>query len=241
MPITPEKSIYRADGIYITGICENYKKYFCDDSKRYLSGLLVGKRITHPNLLKWGIFTTNEFNIHPLAQTISMREIIEKLIKLKYLKPYDPEVKRQQAESRSKIIAGISAAIIIGLSAAFAACFALGLLGSFATLVGVIWFALAAGLTCCTIIPAFGEAIIDPECVKKYNIEEEKCQQRVEQIIASITTTSKAEIKNEEVAEQNNQATSVQQTSINPATNATTPTTNEDDDDCINKPRVVSL
>lgn len=212
MPIIPEEPILTDQGINTTELCEQ--------SKRYLSGLLVGKAIIHPNLLSWDIFTTKEFNIHPLAQTISKQEVIDKLIEIEILytqeslKPYDPEVKKQQAELRSKKNAGISVAIIVGLTVAFA------LFGSFATLtcvayaVFVLVFCLYAGLN------FFGEKLIKPEWMKEFSIEKEMREKKI-----TAMKEAKTAIIDGEITEQNSHATMpLPQTSINQAAQPSTTT-----------------
>lgn len=51
MQIVTERGIYTAE--------------LCDNSKKYLSCLLVGKTRIKPNFLAWTLFLTAEFNLNP--------------------------------------------------------------------------------------------------------------------------------------------------------------------------------
>lgn len=193
-------SIITEQGIYTAELCEN--------SKKYLSRLLVGKTGINPDFLTWELFLTKEFNLNAFitdyhqTQGITQQAIIDKLVTIEtqhieeYLKPYDPEIKKQQSELHSKILAWISVATIVILTTAFIVPFALGLLGSSATLVGVPYLALVAGLSCCSILPAFfGEKLIDPEWMKEFYSEKEKRQQK----IVTMMETSKTAVIDREI------------------------------------------
>lgn len=196
MPIVTDQ------GIYTEELCEN--------SKKYLSCLLIGKTGINPNFLTWELLLTEKFNLRPFftlpqTQVISKQAIIDKLVAIEtqyteeYLKPYDPEIKKQLAELRSERNAWISIAIIVSLTSAFAVPFALGLLGSSATLMGVAYLTLIASLSCYSIIPGFfGERLIDPEWIKEFYNEKEKRHQK----ITSIKEVSKPKIISEAVAKQ---------------------------------------
>lgn len=197
MPIITEQGIYTAE--------------LCENSKKYLSRLLVGKTGINPDFLTWKLLLNAEFNLNAFitdwhqAQGITQQAIIDKLVTIEiqyteeYLKRYDPEIKKQQAQLHAKMLAWISIATIIVLSTAFIVPFALGLLGSSATLVGVPYLALVAGLSYCSILPTlFSERLIDPEWMKEFSIEEEKRHQK----IVAIKKTSKTADSNGEVTEQ---------------------------------------
>lgn len=199
--------IITGQGIFTEELCEN--------SKKYISHLLIGKTGIKSHFLNWDLFSTEKFNSHISAQIISKQEIIDNLIEIEtlhaqdYLKAYDPEVKKQQADLRSKKLAWVSIAVIIGLATAFTVPFTLGLLGSLATLVGVVCLASAVSLTCCSIIPAFfGETLIDDEWIKEYEIEKEKSQKK----IAAIITTSETEVINQGIVKKNSHSLIIQQT-----------------------------
>lgn len=189
MPIVTELGIYTAE--------------LCENSKKYLSHLLIGKTGIKPDFLTWDLLLTEKFNlspIHPLQ--VSKQEIINELIKIEtqhaeeYLKLYDPEFRKQQEDLRQKKLALISITIVISLVIAFPC--ALPLLGGVATLVGVLCWSIGAALICCSIIPAFcGERLIDPEWLKEYSIEKEKIQQK----ITTIKATSEIAVINAETEE----------------------------------------
>ena len=203
-------------GIFTESLCEN--------SKKYLSRLLIGKTGIKPDLLTWDLLLTKKFRLDHFMKTgnekftqlkaaraewnLALKEstlqfyIQNKLVEIEtlhaqeFLKSYDPEFKKQQADAYAKQQAWVSIAIITGLTTAFAVPLALGLLGSISTLVGVIGLALGVSLTCCSIIPAFfGEALIDPEWVKQYEIEKEKCRQK----LSALKATSETEVGNEAI------------------------------------------
>lgn len=195
-------------GIYTAELCEN--------SKKYLSRLLVGKTGINSDFLTWELLLKTEFNLNAFitdyhqAQGITQQAIIDKLVAIEnqhteeYLKPYDPEIKKQQAELHSKIVAWISVTTILVLTMAFMVPFALGLLGSSATIVGVPYLAVVAGLSCCSILPAFfGERLIDPKWMKEFSIKKEKRHQK----LVAIKGTYKTADIDGEITEQHYQTT----------------------------------
>lgn len=224
--------IVSEQGIYTAELCEN--------SKKYLSRLLIGKTGINPVLLTWKLLLTEKLRLDHFIETgdedltqlqearaewnLALKEnklqsyIQNKLVKIEtlhaqeYLKAYDPEVKKQQVDLRSKQLAWVSIAIIVGLTTTFTAPFAFGLLGSFATLMGVSCLAIGVILSSCSSIPAFfGETLIDPEWVKEFYIEKEKWQQQR----TAIKATSETAVINEEMTESINNTTTastIQQT-----------------------------
>ena len=161
----------------------------CVDSKRYLSYLLVGKTGINPNFLTWNLLLTEEFNLNASIrayhqENLSKENIIDKLIKLEcenIQKEY-LESRKQQAELRSKKLGLISIGIIIGLAIGFP--FVLPLLGTTATLVGVLCLGIGATLICCSIIPAFfGERLIDQEWHNDYAAREKELTQPIKEKI----------------------------------------------------------
>lgn len=227
--------IVTEQGIYTAELCEN--------SKKYLSRLLIGKTGINPDLLSWDLLLTEKIRLDHFIETgnedltqlqearaewnRALKEnklqayIQNKLVEIEtlqaqeYLKAYDPEVKKQQADLRSKQLAWVSIAVIVGLTSAFTVPFAFGLLGSFASLMGVSCLAIGATLICCSIIPAFfGETLIDPEWVKEFCIEKEKWQQKR----TALTATAETTVINETMTESINNTASVPTTQQTQAT-----------------------
>lgn len=248
MPIVTELGIHTAE------LCENSKKYLSRLlSGRLLVGaqiknpnLISWEEIFNietneqaedlSNQLYWQLYKNAGYNgpldkekLKSHSEEILKPHIIDKLNTLEYqhheqeyLKPYHPEFRKQQEDIRCKKRALISIAVLIGLAIGFP--FALPLLGSVATLVGMLCLATGATLICCSIIPAFfGERLIDPEWLKEYSIEKEKYQKK----ITAIKATNKIEVIREETEEQNsNLSIPVQQTKPLTAEVATQTTSN---------------
>lgn len=208
MPIVTDLGIYTAE--------------LCEDSKKYLSRLLVGKTGIDANCITWDLLLTEKLTLDAFVETgkenlVQLKEarnewnqllkenklksVIEnKLAEIETnylparLKPYAPEVKKKQEDLHHKKRALISIAIIVGLAIGFP--FALPLLAGAATLVGVTSLAIGATLLFCSVIPAFvGERLIDPEWIAEYSHEKNKWQEKISEI------TTKTEIIIEEAEE----------------------------------------
>lgn len=221
MPIVTDLGIYTAE--------------LCEDSKKYLSRLLVGKTGIDANCITWDLLLTEKLTLDAFVETgkenldqlIESRAEWNRLLKENQLKPtierklaeiethylperlkpYAPEVKKKQEDLRHKKRALISIGIIVGLAIGFP--FALPLLAGAATLVGVTSLAMGATLLFCSVIPAFvGERLIDPEWIAEYSHEKNKWQEKISEI------TTKTEIIIEEAEEpmSNKQIANVKQT-----------------------------
>ncbi|WP_342219541.1 hypothetical protein [Rickettsiella endosymbiont of Miltochrista miniata] len=206
----------------------------CPDNKKYLSRLLVGKTGIDSSCITWDLLLTEQLTLDAFVETGTEnldqlmesraewnRLLKENQLKLaienklaeiethylsERLKPYDPEVRKQQEDSRHKKRALVSIAIIIGLAIGFP--FALPLLAGAATLVGVTSLAIGATLLFCSVIPAFvGERLIDPEWIAEYSHEKNKWQEK----ILEITTKPEAIIEKAEEPISNKQISHVKQ------------------------------
>lgn len=215
-----------------------FTKELCENSKKYLSRLLIGKTGINPDLLSWNLLLTEKFRLDHFIETgnedltqlqearaewnLALKEvklqshIQDKLIEIEslhakdYLKVYDPEFKKQQADLRSRKLAWVSIPVIIGLVTAFAVPFALGLLGSLAALVGVVCLVSAISLTFYSMMSFFGETLIDHEWIKVYEIEKEKCQLKLSALKGSFET----EVRHEEIAMQSHHSTRLLQQTL---------------------------
>ena len=221
MPIVTDLGIHTAE--------------LCPDNKKYLSRLLVGKTGIDSSCITWDLLLTEKLTLDAFVETgeENLAELMEaraewnrllKENKLKSLienklaeiethylserlKPYDPEVRKQQEDSRHKKRALVSIAIIIGLAIGFP--FALPLLAGAATLVGVTSLAIGATLLFCSVIPAFvGERLTDPEWIAEYSHEKNKWQEK----ILEITTKTEIIIEKAEEPISNKQISHVKQT-----------------------------
>lgn len=192
MPIVTDDGIYTAE--------------LCAESKRYLSRLLVGKTGINPDVLAWDLLLTEKFNLNASIGTcqknISKKDITDKLIEIETdylperLKPYDPEVRKQQAELRHKKRAGLSLILAIILPIIFF--FALPALGGAAILVGVLSALIETGLLSYSGSAFVGEKLIDSEWHKEYFMQKEKWQQK----ISAINAFAETAVIPEEIAEQ---------------------------------------
>lgn len=219
MPIVTELGIYTAE------LCENSKKYL---SRLLADRVLVGAKIKNPNFVSWeellgtetdelGEDLTKRLNWQlqknakyngPFNKESLIQHIVDKLaaIETDYLperlKPYDPEFKKQQEESRSRRRALIYLTIIAALTIALT--IALGVttfFGAASLVVGVGSFLLYSGSV------FISESLHDPEWYKEHSIQEEKWQKK----ISGITTKTEIMIGKAEEPISNKQISNVKQ------------------------------
>jgi hypothetical protein len=256
MPIVTHQGIYTAK--------------LCTDNKKYLSRLLIGKTGINADFLNWNLLLTEKITLdafietgkESLAQLKQARAEWNQLLKenklksvitnklaeietnylSERLKTYDPELKKQQEAIRYKKLSLISIAIVIGLAIAFP--FALPLLGTTVTFIGVLCLTIGATLICCSVIPAFVDIrLINPEWYKEYSIEKEKWQQKM----TAIKEITEAEIIKAETEEQISNKTipaiqQIKQIELNKATNplmVAAATQKISDDDTIGKQAII--
>jgi|APFre7841882793_1041355.scaffolds.fasta_scaffold14531_2 hypothetical protein len=196
------------EGIHTEELCVNSKRYL---SRLLSERLLIGAQVKNSGFISWeellrlkisqleGIDLVKYIDnwlkkLHPQWDGKNKEHlkqiIINKLIhcecqniEQKYL-----ESRKQQAELHSKKLGLISIGIIISLAIGFS--FVLPLLGTAATLVGVLCLAIGVTLICCSIIPAFvGERLIDPEWYTDYAAVEKALTQPIKEKIKGTCET----------------------------------------------------
>jgi hypothetical protein len=246
MPIVTELGITTAE------LCPASKKYL----SRLLAGrILVGAKIKNRDFISWeellgtetdelGEDLTKRLNWQlqknakynePFNEESLIQHIVDKLAEIETsylperLKPYDPEVKKQQEELHHKKRALISLAIFVVLAVAFP--FALPLLGGAAILFGVAFSVTEATLLVYSISAYIGERLSDPEWYKEHSIQEEKWQKK----ISEITTKTEIMIGKAEEPISNKQISNVKQREPL-MVEAATQTTNDYD---IGKPPII--
>lgn len=248
MPIITELGIYTAE------LCEDSKKYL---SQLLADRIVIGASIKNPDFLSWEelLRTATSLeegedlaeylnhwikNLHPewdgKNKDTLKQAIINKLNQLETqylserLKPYDPEVRKQQADVRFKKHALIYLAIIAALTIALP--IALGITTFFGTI------SLAVGIGILLLYSGFafvGERLIDPEWIAEYS-REKKWQKKISEM------TTKTEIMIEEAEEPiGNKTIAIQQTeqmSLNKASSPLRVAATQTDEH-IDKPLVV--
>ncbi|MEN9450003.1 MAG: hypothetical protein RJA83_617 [Pseudomonadota bacterium] len=195
MPIVTELGIHTAE--------------LCPDNKKYLSRLLVGKTGINSSCITWDLLLTEKLTLDTFVETgeENLAELMEaraewnrllKGNKLKAaienklaaietaylperLKPYDPEVRSKQEESRHKNRVWVSIFLIIVLPIAFY--LALPYLAGAAILVGVASLGVGAALLSYSISAFIGKRLPHPEWYKEQPIETEKWQKKISEII----------------------------------------------------------